>query len=109
MPYNTDLEQRIDLLTPKLYNLTKRKMFGGLGYLLNGNMCFGIHKELLLLRVSNKLGEELLKDKNYRPFDMTRHPMPGWILVASAAVKTDQQLLDKLRLGLEYAESLPKK
>ena len=42
MPYNIDLEDRIDRLSTRLSDLTKKKMFGGVGYMLNGNMCFGI-------------------------------------------------------------------
>ena len=49
MAYNLDLEQRIDKMIDRLGDITKRKMFGGIGYLLNGNMCFGIHKEYLIL------------------------------------------------------------
>jgi TfoX/Sxy family transcriptional regulator of competence genes len=52
MGYNIDLEDRTDRLKDRLGEIDKKKMFGGIGYLLNGNMCFGIHKESLILRTS---------------------------------------------------------
>ena len=109
MPYNLDLEDRIDRLSPQLGDFTKNKMFGGVGYMINGNMCFGIHKEFLLIRTSPEKGEELLKNESFQPFDMTRNPMKGWVLVSPDAVETEQQLLSMLKIGLDYAESLPKK
>ena len=109
MPYNVDLEDRIDHLAPRLGDLTKKKMFGGVGYMSRGNMCFGIHKESLLLRTSPEKGEELLKSEYFRPFDMTRNPMKGWVLVSPDAVETDEQLLEMLEIGLNYANSLPAK
>ena len=109
MPYNLALEDRIDRLANRAGDLTKKKMFGGVGYMLDGNMCFGIHKESLLLRTSPEQGEKLLKKEYFRPFDMTRNPMPGWLLVSPDAVETEEQLLDILKLGLDYAKTLPKK
>ncbi len=109
MPYNLDLEDRIDRLAPRLGDLTKKKMFGGVGYMLNGNMCFGIHKEYLLLRVSPERGKELLKNEYFSPFEMTRNPMKGWVLVSPDAVETEEQLSDMLKLGMDYAQTLPKK
>ena len=52
MGYNQDLEDEIDRLIERLGDIAKKRMFGGVGYLINGNMCFGIHKESLELRVS---------------------------------------------------------
>src|SRR3989304_6280528 len=109
MPYNFDLKDRIDRLAPRLGDLTKKKMFGGVGYMLNGNMSFGIHNESPLLRVSPERGDKLLKGEYFRPFDMTRNPMKGWVLVSPDAVETEEQLLDMLKLGLDYARTLPKK
>ena|SRR3990172_3548839 len=109
MPYNIDLEDRIDRLAPRLGDLAKKKMFGGVGYMLNGNMCFGIHKEYLLLRILLERAEKLLKSEYFRPFDMTRNPMKGWLLVSPDAVETEEQLSDMLKLGLDFARTLPKK
>ncbi len=50
MAYNIDLEDRIDRLASRVGGPEKKKMFGGIGYMLNGNLCFGIHKDALILR-----------------------------------------------------------
>ncbi len=109
MTYNLDLEERIDSLAGRLNEITKKKMFGGIGYLINGNMCFGIHKESLLVRTSPEKAETLLKRKYVTPFNITGKPMKGWLLVSPEAIETDEQLLDMLRVGFSFVETLPKK
>jgi TfoX/Sxy family transcriptional regulator of competence genes len=61
MPYNIDLEQRLDQLADHLGKFTKKMMFGGVGYLLNGNMVFSIHKQSLVIRTPLERAEEMLK------------------------------------------------
>ena len=110
MPYNLDLEYRIDRLTDRFGELTKRKMFGGVGYLKNGNMCFGIHKEYLILRTSKDQAEDMLKNEEYiKPFDITGNPMKGWVMVSPDYVETEVELLEMLKLGVSFADTLPKK
>ena len=86
-----------------------RPQFGGVGYLMNGNMCFGIHKESLVLRTSAEKADELLRSEYITPFDITGKPMKGWVLVSPDIVETENQLLDMLKLGVSFAESLPNK
>ncbi|MBI2850837.1 MAG: TfoX/Sxy family protein [Chloroflexi bacterium] len=109
MPYNLDLEDRIDRLASRFGELTKKKMFGGVGYMLGGNMCFGIHKDYLVLRTSPEQAEKLLKKEYFEPFDITGRPMKGWLMVSPDAAETDEQLLDLLKLGADYARTLPKR
>lgn len=109
MSYNLDLEDRIDRLIDRLGEIAKKKMFGGIGYLINGNMCFGIYKESLVLRTSPQKAEELMRSEYVTPFDITGKPMKGWVLVSPDALETDAQLEDMLRLGISFAETLPKK
>jgi hypothetical protein len=84
-------------------------MFGGVGYLLNGNMCFGIHRESLVLRTFPEKADELMKSEYYTPFDITGRPMKGWVLVSPDAVETEDELLDVLKLGARFVETLPEK
>jgi TfoX/Sxy family transcriptional regulator of competence genes len=109
MAYNIDLEDRIDRLTDRLGEIAKKKMFGGVGYLINGNMCFGIYKESLVLRTSPEKAEELMRSEYFTPFDITGKPMKGWVLVSPDVLETEDQLLDILRLGVSFAGTLPKK
>jgi len=109
MPYNTDLEYRIDGLTRRFGEITKKKMFGGMGYLINGNMCFGIYKEYLIIRTTPEKAQQLLKVEEVIPFDITGKPMKGWVMVSPDYVETDDKLITMLKLGVGFAEKLPKK
>ena len=109
MAYNLDLEHRIDKMIDRLGDITKRKMFGGIGYLLNGNMCFGIHKEYLILRTSPERAAELLKSADTAPFDITGRPMKGWLMVSPDGVETEDQLWEMLQIGAGFAQTLPPK
>jgi len=105
--YDTDLEGRIDKLTGD-WELAKKKMFGGIGYLAGGNMAFGIHKNELILRADGAVATELLKQKGIRVFDMTGRPMKNWLMVEPGALGGDK-LEDLLKIGYDFALSLPPK
>jgi len=109
MPYNLDLEYRIDKFAPQLAELNKMKMFGGIGYLINGNMCFGIHKEYLIVRTSLEKADELLKSEYIKPFDITGKVMKGWLMISPDYVETDDKLSSMLKLGINFAKNLPRK
>jgi len=109
MPYNTTLEEMIESSTKRWKDLVKKKMFGGAGYLLKGNMAFGIWKDFLIVRLDREQGEKSLKDKNVRPFDITGKPMAGWIMVKESGWKSKASLEKWLGIGKEYALSLPEK
>jgi TfoX/Sxy family transcriptional regulator of competence genes len=109
MSYNLDLEYRIDSLLNQFGEITKKKMFGGVGYLLNNNMCFGIHKEFLIVRMSAEKAQDFLNKEYIKPFDITGRSMKGWIMVSPDYVETDEQLLTMLKLGFDFTNKLPKK
>jgi TfoX/Sxy family transcriptional regulator of competence genes len=110
MPYNLDLEYRIDRLTGRFGTLTKKKMFGGVCYLMNGNMSYGIYKEYLIIRTSKDKAKDLLKKEEYiKPFDITGKPMKGWVMVSPDYVETEDELLNMLQLGIDFVGNLPTK
>jgi TfoX/Sxy family transcriptional regulator of competence genes len=109
MPYNIELEKRIDRLADQSGKITKKKMFGGIGYMLNGNMVFGIHKQALLIRTSPEQAEKLLKKEFMSVFDMTGRPMKAWLLVDPGGWKTEKQLQEFLDLSIAYVKTLPGK
>ncbi len=109
MAYSTKLESMIDAAARRWQGLEKRKMFGGICYLLKGNMCFGIWKDFLIVRLDKKQGEQSLKDKNTKPFDITGRPMAGWIMVKEAGWKSKAGLTKWLGTGKKFAVSLPEK
>lgn len=112
MAYDESLAKRIDQLIKNKKAIdpgfSRKEMFGGVAYMLNGNMCIGIHEDELIIRYDPKLDAGITTDKNVRPFDITGRPMKGWALVSSAALKGDG--LNKwLGMSLRFVKSLPPK
>jgi TfoX/Sxy family transcriptional regulator of competence genes len=89
--------------------VVEKKMFGGVGFLLNGNMSCGVNKDNLIVRVDPERHDTLLKKAHAKPFDLTGKPMKGWLLVEAAGVKTDKQLSAWVKEGIEFASTLPTK
>jgi TfoX/Sxy family transcriptional regulator of competence genes len=89
--------------------IVEKKMFGGVGFLLNGNLACGVNKNDLIVRVDPEKHVALLKKPHVRPFDMTGRPMKGWLVVEAQGVKTDKQLSRWLKEGVEFASKLPEK
>ncbi len=108
MTYNLKLAERIRSEldgTP----FVEKKMFGGIGFLLNGNMACGVNKENLIVRIDPEKQNTLLKKAHAKPFDLTGKPMKGWLVVEADGVKTDRQLSSWVKEGVEFALTLPPK
>jgi TfoX/Sxy family transcriptional regulator of competence genes len=89
--------------------LVEKRMFGGVAFLLNGNMCCGVHGDDVIVRVDPESAEDALRAPHVRIFDLTGRPMKGWLLVGSDAVASDEQLRSWVGLGVDFAGSLPAK
>jgi hypothetical protein len=90
--------------------VTERAMFGGLAFLLRGNMAVGISNGgELIVRVGPEGTEDALSRSHTRLFDMTGRPMKGWIVVTSEGVRTKRQLSAWVGRGVEFARTLPPK
>ena len=87
--------------------LVEKKMFGGVAFLINGNMSVGIHKAELIVRLPPEETDEALKQPGARLFDITGRPMKGWLLVGEPGIK--KSLARWVERGVAYASSLPKK
>src|SRR5262245_60640236 len=109
MAFSEALAGRIRQRLARRKNIEEKKMFGGVGFLLNGNMLVGVWKELLIVRLGPEEGEEALKEPHVRVFDITGRPMKGWILVAPDGVATEDQLSDWLQRAEKFVETLPAK
>jgi TfoX/Sxy family transcriptional regulator of competence genes len=91
-------------------DVDERKMFGGIGFLIAGNMACGVHGEDLIVRADREESDALIESEpGARRFDMTGRPMRGWILVAPEATADDGELERWVRRGEEFAASLPPK
>jgi len=107
--YNTQLEAKIDAVAKRWRKVDKKKMFGGVCWLLKGNMAFGIYKDSLIVRIDKAQGEQSLKDRNVKPFDITGRPMAGWVMVQEAGWKAQASLAKWIAVGKRFALSLPEK
>jgi len=108
MAYDESLAKRLNELTKGKKGFSHKEMFGGVAYLLNGNMCVGVHKTELIIRYDPKKDEQITKTKNVRPFDITGRPMKGWALVSDEGVK-GSGLKKWFDLSLDFVKSLPPK
>jgi len=110
MAYDNDLEDRIDKLTADWdVPLVKKKMFGGIGYMLHGNMSFGVHKNQLILRATDEQSVKLLKLTGIRPFEMGGRQSKNWLFAGGEAIGNDKKLRELLETGRDYALNLPPK
>jgi TfoX/Sxy family transcriptional regulator of competence genes len=108
MAHNLKLAERIRSEL-KGTPFVEKKMFGGAGFLLNGNLACGVNKDNLIVRVDPEKHAALLKKPHVKPFDMTGKPMKGWLLVEPEGYKTDKQLGTWVKDGVEFALRLPPK
>lgn len=108
MAYNLKLAERIRSQLDGM-PFVEKKMFGGVGYLLHGNMACGVIKDDLVVRVDPQKHAALLKKPHARPFDMTGRPMKGWLLVEAQGLRTGRQLSAWVREGVEFALTLAPK
>ena len=109
MAYDEILALRVQQILGDQSGLVSKKMFGGVGYMLEGNMACGVHKESLIVRVGPDRNDEALAKAHTRPFDITGRPMAGWVMVAPEGCQADTDLEAWVKLGVDFALSLPAK
>lgn len=109
MAYDEALAERLrDALAG--HGVTEQKMFGGLAFLVGGNMAVAASGQGgLMVRVEPARTEELLAEPGAEPFEMRGRAMAGWLRVATSAIDDDAALLAWVDRGLAYASSLPPK
>src|SRR5215467_2476148 len=99
MAFSEPLAEGIPHLTARRKHVKEKKMFGGIGFLLNGNMLVGVWKDSLIVRLGPDEGEEALREPHVSEFDITGRAMKGWVLVAPQGVEDDDQLRGWVRRG----------
>jgi TfoX/Sxy family transcriptional regulator of competence genes len=109
MSYNEDLEFRIREVLSGLPDLIDKKMFGGIGFLVKGNMACGVHKDALIIRVGPDAYDKALARPYTRPFDITGRPMTGWVMVDQEGYKSGKDLKEWVQQGIDYAFTLTPK
>lgn len=109
MAYDEDLADHVRAVFTGRDGIREQKMFGGLVFMLNGNMACGILGSELVVRVGKENLEEALSLPHSRPFDMTGRPMRSFVCVTAEGLADDEGLATWAGRGIAYAESLPPK
>ncbi len=110
MAYDEELADRIRELVGSQSDLTEQKMFGGLAFLIGGNMAIAASGEGgILVRVDPAQSDTLVATTNARLMEMRGRQMQGWLRVDPEDVRTKRQLAKWVELGTAYARSLPAK
>ena len=109
MAYDEQLAGRIASAAADWPDVASKKMFGGVCYLIRGNMFCGVYKTFLILRLGEPAATEALLQPHTRPFDITGRPMKGWIMVAPPGCSSDAALSSWLAAARQFALTLPPK
>ncbi len=109
MAYDEGLAQRIRQELEQVPDLVEKKLFGGVAFMVQGNMACGVHKDMLMVRVGPERYEETIQMPHTRPFDMTGRAMKGWLLVEAGGMESEADLKDWLNQGVDFAMTLPPK
>jgi hypothetical protein len=109
MAFSEELAERIRQGLARRSGIEEKKMFGGIGFLLNGNMLVGVWKDSLIVRLGPEEGEEALKEPHVSEFNITGRAMTGWALVAPEGVQEDNQLRGWMQRAEKFVGKLPEK
>ena len=107
MAYDEGLATRVRDVLGDRPGLAEKKMFGGLAFLLHGNMACGVRGDDLIVRVAAEVADAAQGEPGTRPFDLTGRPMNGWLLVDAGGHAEDEDLRRWVDWGVAYASSLP--
>ena len=109
MAYDEDLANRTRAVLAAREGFREQKMFGGIAFMLKGNMACGVLGDGLLVRLGPDGADAALDEAHTRVFDMTGRPMRGFVHVESAGIEDDAGLRAWVERGAKFAESLPPK
>jgi TfoX/Sxy family transcriptional regulator of competence genes len=109
MAFNESLAARVREALGGHNGLTERKMFGGLAFLLNGNMCCGVVKDRLMLRLGEDGAAEALNEPHTHVMDFTGRPMKSMVYVEPSGLSSEAALRKWVRRAVAHASLLPAK
>ncbi len=108
MAFSETLASRIRDALARKRNIEEKKMFGGVGFLLNGNMLVGVWKSSLIVRLGPDNYDDALLEPHVREFDITGKPMKGWVMVEPDGVEDDDPLKEWIERAVKFVKTLPK-
>jgi len=109
MAFDGSLAERVRAIMHCKPGYDEKKMFGGLGFLVFGNMCCGIHGDGLIARIGPDAYEDALKLEGVGKFDITGHAMKGWVLVSQEIISEPHELMLWIEKSYQFSSSLPPK
>ncbi len=109
MAYDEQLAERVRSALDGQEGIGERKMFGGLAFMVHGNMVCGVEGDRLMVRVGPDRYEEALGRPHAAPMDFTGRPMKGFVFVVPAGTGTEMALKDWVEMGVQFARTLPPK
>lgn len=109
MPFDPGLAERLKEIIEGRMGFEEKKMFGGIGWMLNGNMCVGVYKDWLITRIGEAAAIAMLKEKHVKPMDITGKPMKGWAMIAPEGIAEDAALNRHVECAVAFVSTLPKK
>ena len=109
MPYDLGLAERLyDVVAHKLA-MAEKKMFGGIGWMVNGHMCVGVYKDFLIIRVGEERATKFSGEIGISPMDITGKPMKGWLKVAPEGYEENIALKRYTKAAIDFVKTLPPK
>ncbi len=109
MAYDEGLACRVAEALTGVDGVVEKKMFGGMAFMVRGNMAAGILGDRLMVRVGKEAYEEVLAEPHCGPMDFTGRPMRGFVVVEAEGIASDVDLSDWVDRGVGFALSLPSK
>lgn len=109
MAYDIELETLLDEATRPWAGVVKKKMFGGMVYMIGGHICVGIWRDHLILRAGAAAGAMIGGDARFSPFDVTGRAMKGWAMLASEGWRDPKVRQRAIDLAYAFCRSLPAK
>jgi TfoX/Sxy family transcriptional regulator of competence genes len=109
MAFDESLADRIRKGLSRRKGVEEKKMFGGLGFLLNGNMLVGVWKDSMIVRVGADDYDDALLEPHAKEFDITGKSMKGWIMVKPEGVQDEAQVKAWIQRAAKLVGKLPAK
>ncbi len=108
MAYDKHLAGRITDCLSHISLLEEKKMFGGIGFMVNEKLSVGVMNDEMIVRCGPEISDDLLTQQGVRPFDFTGKPMKNWVVVHPSILKTDAQLQEWINIALDYNKKAKK-
>ena len=109
MAFNGPLAVRIRTALTSKKGIEEKKMFGGIGFLLHGNMLVGVWKNSLIVRLGPDQWDEALLEPHAKEFDITGKSMRGWVMVEPGGIEDEDQLEEWIQRAVKFVGKLARK